>query len=122
MEWNIVLIAVVASIGLLLGWILLARSRRGIRTGTQVEVVFELQLPSEWGAELTRQLLENQEIRSELAKDGKRWLCRVVRPMGFDLGKIQQLCKRLNQIAVARGGGCVTHTVKAGSRVEVYHH
>jgi hypothetical protein len=85
-------------------------------------VVFELQLPSKWAAELTAQTLENDGIQSRVMRKGSHWKCYVTKPMGTDRGQIEATCRKLNQVAEARGGGCVAHRMKLGSREQVFEH
>ena len=95
-------------------------SRR--RASARLEVVFELRLPSKWAAELTAQTLENTGISPRVMQKGSVWTCYVTKPMGSDRGQIDATCRQLNQIAEARGGGCVAHRIRLGSRHHVFEH
>ena len=88
----------------------------------RLEVVFELQLPSKWAAELTAQTLENDGLQSRVMRKGSHWKCYVTKPMGTDRGQIEAICRKLNQVAEARGGGCVAHRMKLGSREQGFEH
>ena len=88
----------------------------------RLEVVFELQLPSKWAAELVAQTLENTGVNSRVICKGSDWKCYVAKPMGTDRGQIESTCRQLNQLAEARGGGCVAHRMKLGSKVQVFEH
>ena len=88
----------------------------------RLEVVFELQLPSKWAAELTAQTLENNGIQSRVMRKGSDWKCYVTKLMGTDRSQIEATCRKLNQVAEARGGGCAAHRMKLGSRVQVFEH
>ena len=88
----------------------------------RLEVVFELQLPSKWAAELTAQTLENTGIRSQVMAKGSVWRCSVKKAMGTDRSQIESTCRQLNQVAEARGGGCVAHRIKLGKRHQIFEH
>ena len=87
-----------------------------------LEVVFVLQLPSKWAAELTAQTLENTGIQSRVFGKGSVWTCSVKKAMGTDRSRIEPTCRQLNQVAEARGGGCVAHRIKLGKRHQVFEH
>ena len=106
----LVLIAVVA-LGL----------RRRLRSQRAAQVVFDLRLPNKWAAELTGQTLMTNGIRSHLAPSGTDWLCRVKSP-GGNRGQVETLCRRLDQIAAARGGGCAAHHVTVRGETRTFEH
>jgi hypothetical protein len=95
---------------------------RGRRTKDSLEVVFVLGLPSKWAAELTAQTLENEGISSRVSQAGSSWRCIVRKPMGGDRSQIEPTCRKLDQIARARGGGCIAHRMKLGNRQQVFEH
>jgi hypothetical protein len=97
----------------------LGRSRR---TKDNLEIAFVLGLPSKWAAELTAQTLENEGISSRLSQAGSSWRCTVRKPMGSDRSQVESTCRKLDQIAQARGGGCIAHRVKLGDRHQVFEH
>ena len=119
MDPAIVLVAgTTVGLSLVLVWV----ARRASSKRRDLEVVFELRLPSKWAAELTAQTLENDNIPSRVMRKGSGWNCYVTRRMGTDRSQIEATCRRLNQVAEARGGGCAAHRVKLGSRTNVFEH
>ena len=85
-------------------------------------VVFELQLPSKWAAQLTEQTLANEGIQSRILESAGEWRCCVTKPMGRDRSQVEPTCRKLNQIATARGGGCAAHRITLGTRTQVFEH
>jgi hypothetical protein len=85
-------------------------------------VVFELRLPSKWAAELTAQTLANDGVESRIVQKGAEWRCYVAKGMGRDRSQIETTCRRLNQVAEARGGGCAAHRVVQGAHNQVFEH
>ena len=121
MEPTAILIGLLTLAALTVPFLVVLHRRRRRRTAG-CEVVFELRLPSKWAAELTAQILENDDIRSSISRAGSHWICRVRRPMGSDRSQVETLCRRLNQVAAARGGGCAAHRISLGSRVRIFEH
>lgn len=107
--------------GLGLVWVLVRWKGAGRRRQDLV-VVFELQLPSKWAAELTAQTLANDDIQSRIVRKGTDWRCYVTKSLGSDRSQVDAICRKLNQIAAARGGGCAAHRVKLGARTAVFEH
>jgi hypothetical protein len=98
-----------------------ARTRRNAAAGATA-VSYELRLPSKWAAELTQRTLDNQGTSSVIAQGGKSWICRVTVPQPGGAAHIEQTCKRLHQIAAARGGACVAHRIRTAAGIQVFEH
>ncbi len=103
----------------LVAWVV---RRMGTRSRERLEVVFELELPSKWAAELTAQALDNEDIPCRIQSRGNVFRCCVTKALGSDRGQVDRICRKLDQIAGTRGGGCVAHRMRLGSRVEVFEH
>lgn len=114
------MILVGAALAVLVLVVAFSRAARGKRG--RIEVVFELGLPSKWAAELTAQTLQNDGVPSRIQSKGAAWKCYVTKAMGSDRSQIESTCRKLNQVAEARGGGCVAHRVKQGSRCTTFEH
>ena len=116
-------VILIAAGSAVVGLVLVVARWTGVGRGRErLEVVFELQLPSKWAAELTAQTLENTGTRSRLIRKGSDWRCYDTKPMGTDRSQIEATCRQLNQVAEARGGGCVAHRMRLGSRHQIFEH
>ena len=102
--------------------IVAALAIRARRRNTPARIVFELALPSKWAAELTSQTLENDAIDSRLAERDGDWLCLVTRSLRLGDPQIESTCRRLDQVASARGGGCKGHLIRRGRTATRFEH
>jgi hypothetical protein len=116
---TLVLGAAGTMVALALVW---AFRRRTAGRREDLEVVFELVLPSKWAAELTAQTLANDGITSRVVRKSAGWTCYVRKRMGKDRSGIDAACQKLDQIAAARGGGCAAHRLKLGSKEQTFEH
>jgi len=94
--------------------------RRAIAEGVDLEVTFDMALPSKWAAELTQRALTGEGVQSRIFREEHTWLCSVVRSMKYQREAIEKASKRLDQVAGARGGGCVRYKLTLGERQETH--
>ena len=94
--------------------------KRRIGRGKDVEIVFELVLPSKWAAQLTQQALSAGGTSSRIHRDRQHWLCSVSRVMEYHAEAVTRAARGLDQIASARGGSCKRYVVKRGKQQEVH--
>ena len=94
--------------------------KRRIPAGADVEVIFDLALPSKWAAELTQRALTADGTSSRIFREKRQWLCSVTRPMEYQAQAITKATRQLDRVAAARGGNCMRYKVKLGKRLEVY--
>jgi hypothetical protein len=95
--------------------------RRRIGAGAEVEVRFDMELPSKWAAELTQRALQAEGVRARVWSEAQSWLCSVTRQMKYDTERVDKAVKHFEQVANARGGGCLRYVLKRGDREEVHH-
>jgi len=92
--------------------------KRRIAAGSDVEITFDMLLPSQWAAELTQRALDAEGVRARIFREGRDWLCSVVRPMKYERADIEKAVRHFDQMAVARGGNCLRYKIVLGKREE----
>ena len=115
MEWLLLIPLAFATPLLISLW-----QKRAIPQGSNVEIVFDLALPSKWAAELTQRALSAEGAASRIPRERNQWLCSVARSMEYHSEAVAAMARRLDQVASARGGSCARYKVTLGSRHEVH--
>ena len=94
--------------------------RRRIAVGAEVELRFDMELPSKWAAELTQRALSAEGARARVWSEAQTWLCSVTRPMKYERELVEKAVRHYEQVANARGGGCLRYVVKRGEHEELH--